>query len=100
MITKRIEVYGRVQGVGFRWSSCREARQLGVNCWVRNRPDGSVEILAQGEDNAVKFLIEWASHGPADARVDRMEITDCHPEKLDGFSEQAHRQSKPAQGAK
>lgn len=50
VIAKRIQVYGRVQGVGFRWFTCQEARLLGVVGWVLNRPDGSVEIHAQDSE--------------------------------------------------
>lgn len=66
-------VRGRVQGVFFRASTQREARQLGLSGWVKNRPDGSVEIVAEGEEDQVKDLLSWAQHGPTTARVDRVE---------------------------
>ncbi len=66
-------VRGRVQGVFFRASAQREARRLGVCGWVRNRPDGSVEILAEGEEVSVRELFGWAQKGPGAARVDKVD---------------------------
>ncbi|SFN21642.1 acylphosphatase [Formivibrio citricus] len=87
MIAKRIRIYGRVQGVGFRWSTCREARRLGVKGWVRNRDDGSVEIHAQGNAESIAALEAWATQGPPAARVDRMEATAMAIELFDNFME-------------
>jgi acylphosphatase len=72
---KRIQmiVTGRVQGVYFRASAQREARLLGVTGYVRNRPDGSVEIIAEGEEDLVKALLLWTQKGPSTARVDKVE---------------------------
>lgn len=66
-------VRGRVQGVYFRASAQREARRLGVCGWVRNRPDGSLEIVAEGEEAAVRDLHGWAQKGPSAARVDKVD---------------------------
>lgn len=66
-------VRGRVQGVYFRASTQREARRLGLTGWVKNRADGSVEILAEGEEDAIRDLHGWAQRGPSAARVDRVE---------------------------
>ncbi len=68
-----IVVRGRVQGTFFRASAQREARRLGVCGWVRNRPDGSVEILAEGEEVSVRELFGWAQKGPSAARVDKVD---------------------------
>lgn len=62
-----------MQGVGFRDALRAEASRLGVRGWVRNRTDGSVEALVQGEAGAVERLIEWARRGPALARVTALE---------------------------
>lgn len=69
----QLVVRGRVQGVYFRASAQREARRLGVSGWVKNRNDGSVEILAEGEETAIRELYGWAQKGPSAARVERVE---------------------------
>lgn len=66
-------VRGRVQGVYFRASTQREARRLGLTGWVKNRSDGSVEILAEGEETSIRELYSWAQKGPTAARVDRVD---------------------------
>jgi acylphosphatase len=65
----RAVVRGRVQGVGFRASAAHEARRLGVDGWVRNLPDGSVELEARGTPAAVDALVSWLGQGPRGARV-------------------------------
>lgn len=69
----QITVRGRVQGVFFRASAQREARRLGLCGFVRNRADGAVEILAEGEEVAIRDLCSWAQKGPGAARVERVE---------------------------
>lgn len=69
MRTRQIRVSGRVQGVGYRFALRDEAIRLGVKGWVRNRADGSVEALLQGDDAAVSALINWAQRGPRAAKV-------------------------------
>ena len=71
MAQKRIHllIRGRVQGVYFRAAAMREARRLGITGWVRNRPDGTVEVVAEGEEDAIKALSSWANHGPSAARA-------------------------------
>ncbi len=75
MALKQLQLYvrGRVQGVYFRASAQREARRLGISGWVRNRTDGSVEILAEGEEIAIREFYGWAQKGPSAARVDRVD---------------------------
>jgi acylphosphatase len=65
----RLEVDGRVQGVGFRWYIREEARRLGLAGWVRNRPDGSVELAARGDAEALERLARSARAGPSGAHV-------------------------------
>jgi len=65
----RLRVRGVVQGVGYRWSTVRAAEPLGLRGWVRNLPDGSVEILAEGPPDALAALERWAHQGPPHARV-------------------------------
>jgi acylphosphatase len=64
-----IVVSGRVQGVGFRYATIHAARRLALIGWVRNAPDGSVEIVADGPPDAVRALIDWCRQGPPSARV-------------------------------
>jgi acylphosphatase len=82
---KRVVVHGRVQGVFFRDSTRREARAAGVAGWVRNRPDGTVEAVFEGDDDAVGRMADWARGGPGSADVERVEVTEEEPEGLDGF---------------
>jgi acylphosphatase len=76
MSTKRVHVIvrGRVTGVFFRAAAQREARRLGITGWVKNRPDGSIELLGEGEEDAIKEMISWANHGPSAARVDDVDV--------------------------
>jgi acylphosphatase len=75
----RVVVHGLVQGVFFRESARRAAFDLGVTGFVRNRPDGTVEIEAEGPRDRLDLLAEWAQHGPPSARVDRIEAGWGHP---------------------
>lgn len=68
----RLIIRGRVQGVWFRDSTRRQAGLLNVYGWVKNRPDGAVEVLAEGPEKAVKKLVAWCYAGPSAARVDRV----------------------------
>lgn len=69
----RFTVFGRVQGVGFRYSAQHRARAIGLTGWVQNLPDGSVAALAEGSGEQVAEFREWLGHGPTFARVDRLE---------------------------
>jgi acylphosphatase len=66
-------VSGRVQGVCFRAETRRQAEKLGVSGWVRNLPDGRVELLAEGDEQAVRSLVAWCRTGPPHARVAAVE---------------------------
>ena len=68
----QIRVQGKVQGVGFRSFSEYQARKLGLVGQVQNQEDGSVSLVAEGEEATLKTFLEWASHGPDGARVDTM----------------------------
>jgi acylphosphatase len=68
-VTLHLAIRGRVQGVGFRYAMAGEAGALGVSGWVRNRRDGSVEAIVQGDGEAVEALRRWAERGPAGANV-------------------------------
>lgn len=68
-------VQGRVQGVGFRYHTRTQATQLGLTGFVKNRSDGTVEIVAEGPSAAVTQLLEWAKQGPPAAEVKQVDIT-------------------------
>ena len=72
--TLHLLIYGRVQGVFFRQSMQREAQYQAVAGWVRNRSDGTVEAVVQGEPGAVDAIVRWAQRGPERAHVERVEI--------------------------
>jgi acylphosphatase len=76
---RRFLVRGRVQGVGFRWFVEREAFILQIAGWVRNNPDGTVEILAQGTRDHLAGLHSRLREGPRAARVDEVEISEAQP---------------------
>ena len=67
-------VRGRVQGVGFRWSTQRRATELGLAGWVRNKSDGCVELHAEGDDEALESFFAWLQRGPRLARVESVEV--------------------------
>ena len=85
MVRRRLRVTGRVQGVWYR-ESCREvADRLGVGGSVRNRADGSVEVIAEGPPQEVEALVAWCRSGPPAAEVTGVEVVDEEPEGLVGF---------------
>lgn len=86
MTRSRVVVHGRVQGVFFRDSTRRRAQQEGVAGWVRNRPDGAVEAVFEGEDEGVERLVRFCQEGPRGAHVQRVERFEEPPEGLEGFS--------------
>lgn len=96
MTCQRVIVHGRVQGVFFRDSCRAEAAARGVAGWVRNRPDGTVEALFEGGQDAVDRLVAWAHQGPAAAQVERVEVFDEQPSGATDFEV---RQTSPGAGA-
>ncbi len=77
-----IVVKGRVQGVGFRYSTVKRARRLGVCGWVRNEFDGSVRIHAFGPAKAMQSFCSWLNGGgPPGARVDSLNIHESIPDR-------------------
>ena len=87
MASKHIVVHGQVQGVFFRQSAQDTAGDLGVAGWVRNRDDGSVEMVVEGEDDAVERMIAWAHEGPSQAQVTGVDVTDTEPQGLRSFDQ-------------
>jgi len=84
MKAKRYIVRGRVQGVGFRWFVDHEARQLGLAGWVRNNIDGTVEVLAMGNDQQLATLFNRLRQGPRAARVD--DVQEIAAEPVEGLT--------------
>jgi acylphosphatase len=78
-------VTGRVQGVSFRWYAEEQARRLGVAGWVRNEPDGSVLLHAEGDDAALDELVAWCHDGPALARVRGVAVREAALTGATGF---------------
>jgi acylphosphatase len=73
MPARHLRIRGIVQGVGFRYSTCRQAQRFGLRGWVRNCADGSVEVLAVGDDAQLDALEDWCRRGPPGARVESLE---------------------------
>ena len=84
-VRRRVVVRGHVQGVFFRDSCRREARSLGAGGWIANRHDGAVEVVFEGDPDAVAALVEWCRHGPRGADVHSVEDTAEEPEGLTRF---------------
>ena len=85
MRRSHILIYGFVQGVGFRFAVQRAASSRGVSGWVRNRPDGAVEAVFEGEPVDVEALVDFCRRGPRGAEVERVEVEEELPEGLGGF---------------
>lgn len=86
VIARKLKIHGRVQGVWYRESMRREAERCGVNGWVRNCPDGTVEAHVEGEPGAVERIEAWSRKGPPSASVTAVLSENAVPESMDGFS--------------
>jgi acylphosphatase len=84
-VRRRVVVHGRVQGVFFRDSTRREAARRGVAGWVRNRPDGAVEAVFEGDPPAVDEIVAFCERGPRGAEVANVESSEERVEGLSGF---------------
>ncbi len=85
MQARHLRIEGRVQGVGYRDWMVREAARLGLDGWVRNRPDGAVEAVVAGDEAAVLAMLTLCRRGPFLARVDAIEESFCPPPEEPGF---------------
>jgi acylphosphatase len=74
MAVRRLVITGLVQGVGFRYAMLAQARLLGINGWVRNRRDGSVEATIAGDPAQIDEMLAWSRIGPAGAAVDHVMV--------------------------
>jgi acylphosphatase len=86
VIRRRVVVHGYVQGVFFRDTVRRMAQQRGVNGWVANRRDGTVEAVFEGEPAAVERMVEFCRGGPRGAQVDSVDVFEEEPEGLSTFA--------------
>lgn len=84
-IRTHVFISGRVQGVGYRFSTVEQANQLDLNGWVRNLPDRRVEAVFEGSKAAVEEMIRWCYQGPRGAVVKDVSIDYEAPEGLRGF---------------
>jgi acylphosphatase len=89
IVARRLEISGRVQGVGFRYFLTHAARQHGLRGWVRNRRDGRVEALLIGEEAGVAAATEECRRGPPQARVDRLDVAPAQDDGGTDFIERA-----------
>lgn len=85
MIRYKLTITGRVQGVGFRYAALHETKGLSLTGYVRNLPDGSVEIDVEGEEYEVLPFVEWCRRGPVRARVDQFITEQLPPGNLHPF---------------
>lgn len=76
---KHVFVIGKVQGVGYRWSACSRAKELGLTGWVKNLPDRSVELCFQGGQEAVNEMENWCRTGASRFRVTRISVSEDTP---------------------
>lgn len=79
---KRCFVAGRVQGVFYRGTAQRRARELGIRGYARNLPDGRVEVVACGEDAAVQTFVSWLWTGSTASKVTAVEVSDLPPDSI------------------
>jgi acylphosphatase len=87
IVARQYTIVGRVQGVGFRYFTEAAAVREGILGWVRNLPDGGVEVLAEGDAEAIERFERRLRHGPPRARVERVDVNDLIPTgRVTGFS--------------
>ncbi len=84
-VRRRVRAHGRVQGVFFRDSVRREAARRGVAGWARNRSDGSVESVFEGDAEAVEAMVEFVRRGPGHAEISDVEVSEEPAEGLSRF---------------
>lgn len=85
LISYEITVFGKVQGVGFRYYTQKKAWEMGLNGFVQNKPDGSVYIEVEGNEEAVDHFLLWCNGGPSWARVSKINIQEVPPSNYKGF---------------
>ncbi|MEW5949160.1 MAG: acylphosphatase [Thermodesulfobacteriota bacterium] len=87
MVRAHVIINGRVQGVFFRYSTQQEATRLGLKGWVKNRSDGQVEAVFEGDEPTVEKMLKWCHQGPPHAVVNRVDVTwEDYNGEFDGFN--------------
>jgi acylphosphatase len=86
VVRRRLVIHGRVQGVFFRDTLRRLAESHGVAGWARNTPDGTVEAVLEGDEDAVSRIVAFAREGPEGASVERVDENAEEPEGVSGFA--------------
>ena len=86
MAAVRLVITGKVQGVFFRARAKEEADRLGIRGWVKNRDDGTVEIVAEGIPGTLEQFVDWCGRGPPEASVTGVERTAAEDQNFTGFS--------------
>jgi acylphosphatase len=81
----QVQVAGKVQGVGFRQATVRQATRLSVDGWVRNQDDGSVSVMLCGDSEAVEAMVSWLRQGPDSAQVETVAVSPCAWQDIAGF---------------
>lgn len=81
----KFRVYGIVQGVSYRYSALKEAKNLNICGWIKNLPDGGVEGYAEGDKELVDEFVKWCRRGPYHARVERLILEDVTPINCSDF---------------
>lgn len=85
LFARKVQFYGRVQGINFRRNVMRKAMELGVRGWVANQPDGSVSAVFQGNEQDVTKLIRFCLTGIPLARIDRHRVEDSAEDEYESF---------------
>jgi len=83
-MAKRYKIHGRVQGVGFRHSTLRTAISLGIKGYVKNLYDGTVEVLAEGDEKSMSQFLNYLKTGPRMAQVEKVELREANAENKYG----------------
>ena len=85
MPTLHLIIIGKVQGVFYRATAGKMAKQWNISGWVRNTKDGHVEVVASGNDEQLNSFVNWCKTGPSLARVDQVEIEQTEEQRFEGF---------------
>ncbi len=86
-VTKRLKIFGKVQGVGYRAWTVQTATALKLTGWVRNRDDGSVEAVVTGDDENIRKFIASCYDGPASSKVETISVSEGLDELLEEFQQ-------------